>query len=348
MRYSIIVLVLLMAIAGCKQNNIVEPNSNSALRESKVRNGILYTFAVTNDKLGIFDTLNMSLAALNQTAVPETVYVGFSQYFYTWYLTDDVGRMINNGPWGADNSIRIVVISPHQSTLLYDLKYSMANIFGTPIKAGSYLLNWNLSNGLSFQLNLKCGKSENEITDPEGITSPVYPLKVGNQWKFKEKFILSNDTVMDGSTIIQTIVGEKIMDGEKWFLLSDNQLITARTDGIYSYYADIKAAVLKYKYPANTGEVYVSGDDLFNGERDTLIAYQMKVDSTNEVISVPGGLYTCYKYNTPKILATFGMEIIERDSEDMFLSNVGPVKIVYNDSNGKPNCYYELVSTNFQ
>jgi|CZKP01.1.fsa_nt_gi hypothetical protein len=353
MQYNIFILLLLLAVIGCrKDSNIIGPGTIPTLSNSKAKDGILYTFAVYKDKLGIFDTLKMSITALNQTTAPETLYVSESPSFYTWSLTNDSGRTIISGPWLGNDLINPVVINPNQSAVLYSFGYSMADIFGVPINAGSYLLKWNLSNGLSFQLNLSCGKSENEITDPSGINSPIYPLKVGNKWTFKDELILSDGTVLDNGTVTQTIVGETMIDGEKWFLLNStafvDQLITTRQDGIYIYYSDIKAAVLKYKYPAYQGEQYVSGYEEFLWDSDTLVTFQMTVDSTNEVVSVPGGQYTCLKYHAPQVLATYSFKTNEIDPEDMFLSNVGPVKRIFYSSNGKPYNYWELVSTNFQ
>jgi hypothetical protein len=325
---------------------VTTPTQNT----SNVKDSVLYTFAVSKTTLGIFDALNMTLTAFNQATTPDTLYR--SDYFYTWSLTNANGKIIASGPTVRSNLIIPVVINPHQSAVLYSLQYSMADIFGAPIVAGSYLLHWNLRNGLSFQLNLLCGKSENEITDPSGIISPIYPLKVGNKWTFRYELILSDGTVLDNGTVTQTIVGETLIDGEKWFLLGStafvNQLITAWQDGIYIYYPHIKAAILNYKFPAYQGEQYVSGYEEFNGESDTLVTFQMKVDSTNEVISAPGGQYTCLKYHASLVISTFGSFINEIDPEDMFLSNVGPVKRIFYSGNGKPYNYWELVSTNFQ
>jgi len=319
---------------------------------SNVKDGTLYTFAVSRDTLGIMDSLSMTLTALNQTTTPETLLVSQSPHFYTWSLTNDSGKTIIAGPWLGDNLIELVVLNPHQSRVLYYLRYSMADIFGAQIVPGSYLLQWNLSNGLSFQLNLMCGKSENEITDSSGITSPIYPLKVGNKWTFRETYLFSDGTLLGSDTVTQAIVGEEMMNGEKWFLLKStayvDQLITARQDGIYVYYSDIKTAVLKYKYPTTMGEEYASGYEEWTGAVDTLVTFQMTVDSTNEVVSAPRGQYQCYKYHAPEVIAMFGNSSNEIGSEDMFLSNIGPVKRIFYASNGKPVYFWELMSTNFK
>jgi len=69
MRYYIFLLVSLLAICGCKKDSgIINPDSNTTASDSKVKDSILYNFSVSKDKLGIFDTLNMTLTAMNQSS----------------------------------------------------------------------------------------------------------------------------------------------------------------------------------------------------------------------------------------------------------------------------------------
>ena len=344
MRYNIFILVILLTIIGCnRDSDIIVPLTAPPSRASNIKDNILYTFAVSKDTLGILDTLDMTMTALNQTTSPDTILI--SDNYYNWSLTNENGKIISSGPTVFSNLIRIVLLNPHQSLLLYHLKLSMADIFGAPIQEGSYQLRWNLINGLSFKINLLCGMSNNEITDSSGITSPIYPLKVGNKWTFKKTYYFTDGTVLGSDTVTQTIVGETIINGEKWFLvISTNyvdQLLTARQDGIYSYNSDFKVAVLKYKYPATMGEEYASEYEEWTGSADTLVPFQMTVDSTNEIVSVPFGQYQCYKYHAPEVIAKFGNETNEIGSQDILLSNVGPVKEIFG------NIIWELVSTNF-
>lgn len=348
MRNQIFILLALAILIGCQRNNnIVAPLPSPPLQSppystSNVKDSTLYTFSVLKDSLGIFDSLTMTLTAFNQSMKPETLVV--SSFFYSWLLTDENGKTIAFGPRLLDPLFIRVQLNPHQSAVLYGEKNSMADMFRAPIASGSYSLHWYLNNGLSFQLNLLCGKSENEISDPAGISSPIYPLKVGNKWTFSESYVFS-DTVISADTITQSIVGEEMLNGEKWFLIISedvDQLITARQDGIYLYYSDIKTTVLKYKYPTVMGEQYASGYDEWTGRTLTLVPFQMLVDSTNELVSVPGGQYQCSKYHAPEVIATFGNSSNEIGSEDMFLSNIGPVKKI------DGNAFLELLSTNFK
>ncbi len=343
MRSSILATLILVLPLGCKEtsNPVAPVTSPSSIGE--VKDNVLYTFSVSKDTLGILDTLTMTLSASNLALEPDTLYT--SDYYYVWSLMSDNGRVISSGPTVLSNLILQVLLNPHQSAVLYRLNYPMADLFGAPITAGSYELRWSLTIGLSFQLSLSCGKSKNEITDSSGITSSIYPLKVGNKWTFRTSYILGDGTVLVGDTVTQTIVGEELMSGEKWFLLRStdfvDQLITARQNGIYVYYGDIGAAVLKYKYPSTVGEGYASGYEEWTGAADSLVTFQMTVDSTNEVVSVPKGLYQCYKYHAPEVIAVFGNSSNEIGPEDAFLSTIGPVKRIDN------NIIRELISTNF-
>jgi len=268
MNRIIIVSLLLGAmayIAGCnKVANPVgaDPTSTST---SQTKDGMLYTFAVSKDTLGIVDDLSMSLTALNQTDTSQTVLV--SDYFYRWTLSDGQGNTIASGPTVLSNVIITETIGPNESRVLYRVGNSMADLFTKPIQTGIYNLTWKLSNGLTFQIPLLC---ESQTPGP-GIASQIYPLKVGNEWTFLKTYSV-NGKVMGTDTVREQIVGEEDIKGEEWFLLrSDDyvdQYITARLDGVYRYFPDLDTAVLFYKYPATAGDSYNSGYEL--GVNDTL------------------------------------------------------------------------------
>jgi hypothetical protein len=341
MCYKFIFLSTFILIGSARSSNPVAPLSfsQSSLSTSDTLNGIVFTFAVSQDTLGIFDTLNMTLSALNQTSQNDTIPV--SDYLYRWLLVNDKGITISGGPTVINNLIYNVVVSPNQSATLYRIGYPMADIFNSPIEPGTYSLTWNLWNELSFQLNLVCGRSKNEIVDSLGISSPIYPLRVGNRWMYQTWYQFPN-TVIQGDTVAQTVVGEELLDGEKWFLVrsdfNGDQLMTVRQDGIYTYIQNFKEAVLRYKYPAVSNEQYNSAYELWTGYADSLVPFQMSVDSINEPISTPSGSYQCNKYHFPEVIVSIGNASTEVGSEDMFLSNVGPVKIVGG------NEYIELIS----
>jgi len=332
MRFKLIFLSTLVLIGSARSNtpsasSIVPESSSSA---SDTLNGIVFTLTVAQDTLGVFDTLSAALTALNQTSQNDTILV--SDYFYTWSLVDDQAQTIVRGPWLISNIIRTVVIGPNQSAMLYGLSYSTADLFRSPIKPGTYTLTWNLWNGLSFRLSLVCGRSKHEIEDSVGVVSPIYPLRVGNRWTYQTWYQFPN-TVIQGDTVVETVVGEELLNDEKWFLvvgseINGDRLMTARQDGIYNYVPAFNQAVLRYKYPVVVNQRYNSVYELWTGCGDSLVAFQMSVDSINESVSTPGGTYECNKYHFPEVVVSVGSTSTEVDSEDIFLSNVGPVKIV--------------------
>lgn len=105
------VLALLLSIIGCRQSsNVIAPVTQPPSSVSDSLDGILYTFSVSKDTLGILDTLDMRLTGLNQTAAPETLAVG--DPLYTWSLTDGNGKIIASGPTVISNLISLVVLIP--------------------------------------------------------------------------------------------------------------------------------------------------------------------------------------------------------------------------------------------
>lgn len=331
MRYILIFLCMLTLAGSARGGNSVAPllSLQSSLSASDTLNGIVFTFAVSQDTLGVFDTLNMTLTATNQTSKDDTILV--SDYDYRWSLVNDKGKRINGGPLYISTLILTVVVSPNESTTLYSIGYSMADIFNSPIEPGTYLLTWNLWNGLSFQINLLCGRSQNEIVDSLGISSQIYSLRVGNRWTYQTWYQFQ-DTLLQADTVTQTVVGEELLNGEKWFLvrsdISGDQLMTVRQDGIYIYIQNFKESVLRYEYPAISNEQYNSAYELWTGYADSLVTFPMSIDSINELISTPSGSYQCNKYHLPEVIVSVGNVSTEVGSEDIFLSNVGPVKTV--------------------
>ena len=159
MRSLMCILPLLLISDGCnKIGNSVSPIATQTLSIEAVSDGIQYTFAIPKGVFGVHDTLIAALTAYNQSSTPETLVVGYTPYLYTWSLTNERGRVIMFGPMGANNSLRMISITPKQSSLMYSIHQAIADTSGSPVTAGSYMLQWNLNNRvttlLSFKLNL--------------------------------------------------------------------------------------------------------------------------------------------------------------------------------------------------
>ncbi|MDR3628174.1 MAG: hypothetical protein P4L45_15125, partial [Ignavibacteriaceae bacterium] len=300
-------ILTLAILISCNQSSDVVAPLFPTTSTYKVMGNIRYTLSVTKDVLGILDTLDITVTGLNKGNVPDTIGAG---NFFLWSLIDANGNVVFSGPLITDNVFFQVVLNPNSPVVLYRSKFSMADIFNSTIKPGIYSLKGTLANDMPMQLNLICGKSTNEISDQTGLSCPVFSLKVGNKWTYKETFYYKYGISPTFDTVYQSVVGEAMINGEKWFLITSSfyvdQYFTIRKDGVYQYYPDLKTAVLKYKYPAAVGDAYTSGYEEWNGASLTLVNYQITVDSVNEVISVPDGKFTGCKYHSPEVDVNFG------------------------------------------
>lgn len=321
---SLVLLFSLNVLSGCNKLSSILGTGSSDNGVSGSKNGILYTLTVSKQTLSILDTLTMTVTAKNQSDTSVTIYS--SDYDYKWTLKNSHGDTIAYGPTVFSNLTRIIPLKPNESTVLYEVRYSMADLFSSSIQTGSYPLIWKLSNGLSFQIDLACeGQSAGS-----GIASPIYPLKVGNEWTFLQIYSF-HGTILGTDTVTEEIVGQKVIRGETWYLLKStnwvDQYITARQDGIYKYFTDLDTAVLLYKYPASMGDSYNSGYDSYTGydDKDTVLALPMTVDSTNVTLSVPAGQYQCYKYTQPEDASTSRGVTTIIPSAEAYLSSIGPV-----------------------
>lgn len=332
-----IILSVILIAAGCQQGRDVAGPDSSAKSSSIARGSIVYTLSVPKGILGVLDSLNVTVTAFNRSAKPVRLTIG--QHFNAWAIINSRGKTVMSGPKVISNLIYSVTIDTHKSAVIHRMSIGY---LGARLDPGFYTLTWNLS-GFSLKLAFMANK-RGQVDDP--VISPVYPLKIGNKWTFKQTYLTNNGEVLGSDTVTQKIITEIMIDNEKWFLLKStsfvDRLITARKDGIYVYYPGIKTAVLRYKYPAKMGEEYTSGHEEWTGSTDTLVTFQMKVDSTKETVTVPSGQYQCYKYHAPAVIATFGDTSTEVGGRDVLLSGVGPVKEKFG------NTYWELSSTNFK
>jgi hypothetical protein len=158
MKYFISLIVSLIIFNGCK-NNIVSPGNDQSLGSSQLQNGIIYTLSVSKHIYSLNDTLNAQLTAYNKSAVLDTLVTGFSPNLYNWTLKNDSGRVIMSGPFPDVYFVQRIFLNSYQETRLYQINQAIKDQWNEPIKAGSYLLQWNLNNQgtpyLSFKLNIE-------------------------------------------------------------------------------------------------------------------------------------------------------------------------------------------------
>jgi hypothetical protein len=132
------------------------------------------------------------------------------------------------------------------------------------------------------------GCSKNETTDP--ITSPeIFPLKTGNHWVYRTT---TNDTVT--ATHVNDVIKDTLCNGEPWFVLTyDNSVRTVCRNNTAGWWFQYQATPhspetpsLYYRYPASVNEVYM-----------TLDSTKVTVLSVSDIVTVPAGKFTCYRYH---------------------------------------------------
>lgn len=331
-------LLMPLMFFGCRENNtVVGPKTELPAEVTVLRDSVLFSLSLSQPFLGVLDSLDATVSALNKSSLPETLWVGQPNYeYYSWSIINAAGHFAFVGPAPFLNAGYSIIFNPHQTVMLYHLRW---DLFACYVDEGYYTLKLTLwpptfaqpSNGFpSVNLELMFLSTKNgAVHDLKGVASPIYPLRVGNQWTYQRIRIDSGAEIVD--TVTQRITAEIMLDSEFWFVLSTNafptHFLTARPDGIYEYFPRVRSAVLRFKYPASMGDGYTSGSSFFTGSQDTLITFPMTVDSIDERVCVTAGNYRCNKYHSANVTGAVGNWEFGIEAEDDFLSDVGPVLI---------------------
>ena len=152
MRYFIFVLSITLIINGCKKNSDpVASVADPTLSVSQTRDSMQYTFAIPKSVFGIHDTLSASFTAFNQSAEPETLML--SEGNFQWSLKNDSGRTLMSGPEPNPYPIARLIFNPHQSKEIFEVYQAIKDTSGTPVIAGSYMLQ-GLYDSMLFTLDL--------------------------------------------------------------------------------------------------------------------------------------------------------------------------------------------------
>jgi hypothetical protein len=159
---------------------------------------------------------------------------------------------------------------------------------------------------------------ESESTTEPKVDGVIMPITQGNSWDYK---ITASDSSSSGfeerilthTMLLQT---DTTISNQKWHILKgffgpdDSLLIQNTSDGMRVFEAD--TAALVFKYPAQANTSYSLPD-----ENNTI-----KVISTNALVTVPKGQFTCYHYRQERVISP-RVTII-----DFYLApNIGIVKI---------------------
>jgi len=136
-------------------------------------------------------------------------------------------------------------------------------------------------------VNTGCNKKESSY-EPL-ITPEIFPLNTGNHWVYRTT---TYETVT--ATHVNDVVKDTLCNGEKWFVLTyDNSIRTICRNNAagwwFMYQATPQssfASQLYYHYPASVNEVYMTPDST-----------RVTVLSVSDIVSVPAGKFTCYRYH---------------------------------------------------
>jgi hypothetical protein len=121
------------------------------------------------------------------------------------------------------------------------------------------------------------------------VTSEIFPLETGNHWEFR---ITQQDSII--TTHVNDVIKDTLCNGEPWYVLTyDNSVRTICRNNSsgwwFLYQGNPGSAVepsLYYRYPASANETYM-----------TLDSTKVTVISTSDVVTVPAGKFTCYRYH---------------------------------------------------
>jgi hypothetical protein len=130
----------------------------------------------------------------------------------------------------------------------------------------------------------------------------IFPLTIGNEWLSSYTEYNTSGGIIDAGTSATRVVGDSTVNDWLWHIVVDSMtgggrsLWTNREDGLW-WYTDTSAVqeALVLKYPANTNDTYPYYD------------LTVRVASTNAIVTVPAGQFTCYYYELDApIVGTIG------------------------------------------
>ncbi len=156
MRYLVFIFSVLFIFSSCKKNDgSIIPSEDQELSSSSGSNGIMYTFAIPKDTLGVKDTLSATVTAFNQSAVPETLVISGVRGFFSWSLKNTSGKTIMYGPTIFNNLIAKTLFAAKGSAVIGGIHQKIIDTSGAVVVPGSYILQSSLYNGsITFSLNI--------------------------------------------------------------------------------------------------------------------------------------------------------------------------------------------------
>ncbi|MEI6090125.1 MAG: hypothetical protein WCR42_06720 [bacterium] len=161
----------------------------------------------------------------------------------------------------------------------------------------------------SFVL-ISCDKSPNN-PDDDGYV--IYRLENGSSWEYLTQY--------EGASLVEThsnkVIKDTVINNEKWTVLAyDDSVfwyVKNKADGLYfntkNKTTGTWSSALYYKYKANVGETYTNTDNV-----------KIDVVSINDTITVPDGIFVCYKY---RVKYSESLSTLE-----YYSPNIGLIKLI--------------------
>lgn len=101
-----------------------------------------------------------------------------------------------------------------------------------------------LAAGIAQAVLFSCSK-ENDIHPP---SIQVIPLRVGNQWQYREFRYDRNGSLTDSSTLVtRSVLRDTLINGSTWYVLNNKTVVQNTAQGYAYYNAASKQAVLIYQ-----------------------------------------------------------------------------------------------------
>ena len=117
----------------------------------------------------------------------------------------------------------------------------------------------------------------------------LMPMAMGNTWTYASQEYDTNAQLRDSKTVINTVVADTMIKGERWYFLNNDRATPTKTtsDGVYYWDMEANTARLYLASPAMVGSSYTKGNQRYT------------VSSPSVSVTVPAGTF-----NAVQILAT--------------------------------------------
>lgn len=180
---------------------------------------------------------------------------------------------------------------------------------------------------ISFLCGLfNCSENENPVNHQ--LSNSPFPLKVNNSWNWRPSILDSSGTELDSFYYTMIIKKETVINGHTWFVMSasddssESILYTNKSDGVWAQSFNVIECV--YKYPVQMGETY----NISYQDDSTTIITTIKVISTDTLVSVASGSYSCILYQ-----GSYNIQNEMYYYDTYFCPGIGVIKAVHKAGN---------------